>query len=144
MNAQPLSCVWFFATLWTVDVQVPLSMGLSQEGCWSGLPFPPPGVFLTQGLNPCLLQLLHRQVDPLPLSHLGCCFSVLESCPTLCSPMDCSMPGFPDFHCLPEFALSHVHWVRDAIQPFHLLVPFSCPHHLGSPIIYQCSTELHF
>ena len=38
-----------------------------------------------------------------------------KSCLTLCDPMDCSMPGFPVFHCLPEFA--HVHWVGDAIQP---------------------------
>ena len=30
---------------------------------------------------------------------------------TLCNPMDCSMPGFPVLHCLPEFAQIHVHWV---------------------------------
>ena len=33
-------------------------------------------------------------------------------CPTLCDPMDCSMPGFPVLHYLPEFAQIHVHWVR--------------------------------
>ena len=32
-------------------------------------------------------------------------------------PMDCSMPAFPVFHYLPEFAQTHVHWVDDAIQP---------------------------
>ena len=35
--------------------------------------------------------------------------------------MDCSTPGFPVFHCLPEFAQTHVHWVSDAIQPSHPL-----------------------
>ena len=37
--------------------------------------------------------------------------------------MDCSMPGFPDLHYLPEFAQTHVHWVGDAIQPSHPLSP---------------------
>ena len=36
--------------------------------------------------------------------------------------MDCSTPGFPVLHCLPEFAQTHVHWVRDAIQPSHPLL----------------------
>ena len=43
-----------------------------------------------------------------------------------CNLMDCSTPGFPVLHYLPEFAQVHVHWVNDAIQPSHL--PFSsCP-----------------
>ena len=45
-----------------------------------------------------------------------CCCSVAKSCPTLCDPMDCSTPGFPIFHYLPEFAQTHVHWVIDAIH----------------------------
>ena len=40
---------------------------------------------------------------------LHCCYSVAQSCPTLCDPMDCSTPGFPALHCLPEFAQTHVH-----------------------------------
>ena len=36
------------------------------------------------------------------------CHSVAQSCPTLCGPMDCSTPGFPVLHCLPEFAQIHV------------------------------------
>ena len=43
LNAQSLSCVWLFATPWTVARQAPLSMGLSWQEYWSGLPFPPPG-----------------------------------------------------------------------------------------------------
>ena len=53
-----------------------------------------------------------------------CCCSVAQSCPTLCDPMDCSTPGFPVFHCLLEFAQTHVHQVDDAIQPSH---PLSSP-----------------
>ena len=55
----------------------------------------------------------------------GCCCSVAQSCPTLCYPMDCSMPGFPVLHQLPELAQTHVHWVSDAIQPFPSVGPFS-------------------
>ena len=53
-----------------------------------------------------------------------CCCSFSQSCLTLCEPMDCSMPGFPVFHYLLEFAQTHVHWVSDAIQPSH---PLSSP-----------------
>ena len=55
-------------------------------------------------------------------------FLVTQSCPTLCNPVDCSTPGFPVHHQLLELAQSHVHWVSDAIQPCHPVVPFSsCP-----------------
>ena len=40
-------------------------------------------------------------------------------CPTLGDPRDCSSPGFPVLHCLPEFAQIHVHWVGDAFSKFH-------------------------
>ena len=60
------------------------------------------------------------------LLKIGCCCSAAQSCPTVCSPMDCSMPGFTDLHHLPEFAQTHVHWVNGAIPPSHpLLPPFS-------------------
>ena len=45
--------------------------------------------------------------------------SVAQSCPTLCDPMNCSMPGLPVHHHLPEFTQTHVHRVSDAIQPSH-------------------------
>ena len=47
--------------------------------------------------------------------------SVAQLCPTLCSPMVCSIPGFPVHHQLPELAQTHVHWVSDTIQPSHPL-----------------------
>ena len=48
---------------------------------------------------------------------LCCCCSVTQSCVTLCDPMNCSTPGFPILHYLPEFAQIQVHWVDDAVQP---------------------------
>ena len=57
-----------------------------------------------------------------------CCFSVTKSCPTLCSPMDCSPLGFPVLHYLLESVQTHIHWVSDAIQPSHPVTSFSsCP-----------------
>ena len=51
--------------------------------------------------------------------------SVTLSCPTLCDPIDCSMPGLPVHHQLLEFTQTHVHWVSDAIQPSHPILNFS-------------------
>ena len=48
-------------------------------------------------------------------------------CPNLCDPMDCSTPGLPVHHQLPEFTQTHVHRVHDAIQPSHPLLPLSPP-----------------
>ena len=53
--------------------------------------------------------------------------SVSQSCPTLCDPMNHSVPGLPVHHQLPEFTQTHVHWVGDAIQPSHLLSSPSPP-----------------
>ena len=47
-----------------------------------------------------------------------------QSCPTLCDPMNCSTPGLPVHHQLPEFTQTHLHRVGDAIQPSH---PLSSP-----------------
>ena len=48
--------------------------------------------------------------------------SVVQLCPTLCNPKDCSMPGFPVYQQLPELTQTHVHQISDAIQPFHPLL----------------------
>ena len=57
--------------------------------------------------------------------------SVTQSCPTLCNPMNRSMPGLPVHHQLPESTQTHVHWVGDAIQPSY---PLSSP---SSPALKQ-------
>ena len=51
----------------------------------------------------------------LPLYHHCCCL-VAQLCLTLCNPRDCTVPGFPILHCLPEFAQAHVLWVSDALR----------------------------
>ena len=55
-----------------------------------------------------------------------CCqfSSVAQSCPALCDPMDCSTPGLPVVHQLPEFTQTNVLPVGDVIQPSH---PLSSP-----------------
>ena len=56
--------------------------------------------------------------------------SVAQLCPTLCNPMNCSMPGLPVHHQLPEFTQTHVHRVGDAIKPPH---PLSSPSPAPNP-----------
>ena len=57
------------------------------------------------------------------------CLVVLVQLPScvqfFVTPMDCSMPDFPVLHHLLELAQTRVHWVSDAIQPSHPLIPFS-------------------
>ena len=79
--------------------------------------------------------------------------SVTQSCLTLCDPMNCSTPSLPVHHQLPESTQTHVHWVRDVIQPSHPLSSPSPPalnlsqHHglfkwVSSP--HQVAKELEF
>ena len=60
--------------------------------------------------------------------------SVTQSCPTLCDPMNSSMPGLPVHHQLPEFTQTHVYQVSDAIQPSH---PLSSPSPAPNPSQHQ-------
>ena len=57
----------------------------------------------------------------LPRSQFSSVSSVAQSCPTLCDPMNCSTPGLPVHHQLPEFTQTHAHRVGDAIQLSHPL-----------------------
>ena len=71
--------------------------------------------------------------------------SVTQSCLTLCDPTDCSTPGFPVHHQLPELAQIHVHPVGDAIQPANPLSSpspsaFSFSQHQG---LFQWVSSLH-
>ena len=59
--------------------------------------------------------------------------SVAQSCLTLCNPMDCSMPGFPVHHWLPELAQTQVHWFGDGIQPSYPLSSPSSAFNLSQP-----------
>ena len=63
------------------------------------------------------------------------CYSATRLGPTLCDPMDCSMPGLPVLRYLPELAQTHVHLVGDAIQP-------SCPMFSPSPPVLNLSQHV--
>ena len=78
-------------------------------------------IFLAQELS---CGLLHRRQILYQLSYSVQFSSVAQSCPTLCDPMNCSMPGLPVHHQLPESTQTHAHRVSDAIQPSH---PLSFP-----------------
>ena len=104
------------------------------RGCWKA-------VYITDGATldglRCMEQRLGRNsktesgTELLRLTgnssfHRNIISPVAQSCPTLCSPVDCSTPGLPVHHQLPELAQTHVHLVSNAIQPSHpLFVPFS-------------------
>ena len=62
-----------------------------------------------------------------------------------CDPMDCSTPGFPVLHHLPELAQTHVHSVSDAIQPSHPLLSPSLPtfNHSQHQGLFQGVSSLH-
>ena len=55
--------------------------------------------------------------------------SVAQSCPTLCDTMNCSTPGLPVHHQLPEFTQTYIHRISDAIQSSHPLSSPSPPAH---------------
>ena len=74
-----------------------------------------------------LSEVSHAEKDIYHMISLTSVSSVAQLCPTLCNPMDCSTPGFPVHHQLPELALTHIHQVGDAIQPFHPLLSPSPP-----------------
>ena len=82
--------------------------------------------------------LLENLISPVILKCIlweWICFSSVQfnpqSCLTLCDPTDCTMPGFPIHHQLPEFTLTHVHWVADNIQP-----PYPLSSALLLPLIF--------
>ena len=86
-------------------------MEFSRQECWSGLPLPPLGIFLTQGSNPCLLGLLHWQADSFPLSRPG--ISHISSWPPLLPPWPCLVPwvSMPSVCQLPHVDLQvGFHW----------------------------------
>ena len=89
-------------------------------------------VFLEETYHPRHARVSRKiqgKVDEFIYSGLtSCCYcSVAKLCLTLCNLMDCSMPGFPILHHLPNLAQTHVHCLSDATQPSHPLSPPSPP-----------------
>ena len=77
-------------------------------------------------VNPCLTHINVWQ-KPLQYCEVFQFSSVAQSCPSLCNPMNCTMPGLPVHHQCPEFTQTHVHRVGNAIQPSHPLSSASAP-----------------
>ena len=94
MLSHRFSCVWPFATLWTVAHQPPLSMGFSRQEYWSGLKLHLQGIFPTQGSNPSLLLgrwILYHWATKEAYRDYACACAQL--CLILCDPINCSPPG---------------------------------------------------
>ena len=67
-------------------------------------------------------------------------YSVIQSCPAVCDPMNLSTPGLPVHHQLPEFTQTHVHRISDAIEPSHpLSSPSPCPQSFPASGSFQMS-----
>ena len=95
-----VSRVRLFVTPWTVAHQAPLSMGFSRQEYWSGLPFPPPADLPDLGLKPAspvspALQVGSLLSEPSRKPLAAAAAKSLQSCPTLCDPIDSSPPGSP-------------------------------------------------
>ena len=91
MCAQLLSHVRLFATPWTATCQASQSMGFPRQEYWSGLPFPPPRDLPDPGIKP-MSPALAGEFFTAELPAAAAAKS-LQSCLTLCNPMDCSLPG---------------------------------------------------
>ena len=86
-------------------------------------------VFTLDSVFKLVLSKTQNQLDkPVCFTHANVQFSsVDQSCPTLCDHMNCSMPGLPVHHQLPELTQICVHSVCDAIQPSHPHQPLPLP-----------------
>ena len=128
-----LSRVWFFVTPWTVAHQAPLSLEIYRQEYWSSCHALLQGIFPTQGLKPCFLWLLH-------CTHILNCWATrevlnktsdqirsdhsLRRVQLFATPWIAAIQASLSITNSLEFTQTHVHWVRDAIQPSH---PLSSP-----------------
>ena len=93
-----------FATSWTIAHQNPLSMGFLRQEYWNVLPFPSPGDLPDAGIEPvcpaCQGHSLPPSLQGSPVwvhaaAAAAAAAKSLQSCPTLCNPIDSSPPGSP-------------------------------------------------
>ena len=73
------------------------------------------------------IQMANKCMKRCFISYVIHISSIVQSYPTLCDPMNCSMPSLPVHHKLLELTQTHVHRVGDAIQPSHPLLSPSPP-----------------
>ena len=91
------SHAWLFVTPWTITYQASLSMGLSHQEYGSGLPFTPLGNLLDPGIKPmstAATELAGRFFTTWVIWEANIMIAqLLQLCPILYGPMDCSLPG---------------------------------------------------
>ena len=119
-----ISCV--FSYLFPLDeTGIDLTVAQHQECSWRQCPETTAELQCGGGLSPWMTILSKGCLMTWIAHFIAVQFSsVTQSCPTLHDPMDCSMPGFPVHHHLPELPQTHGHRVSDAIQPSR---PLSSP-----------------
>ena len=103
-----LKPMWFWFSLWLKTIYPQDTFLLLCEGCEKLKD----RVNLALGNTQPRISTVNQQKH---LNYQVQFSSVAQSCPTLCNPMNCSMPGLPVHHQLPEFTQTHVHRVGDAI-----------------------------
>ena len=123
-----LSCVWLFATLWTVACQSPLSMEFSRQEYWSGSPFPSPDDLHDPGIKTASPALADGFFIIAPLGKPPEQDWVTQRCLTLCDPVDCS----------PQALLS----MGSSRQEYWSGSPFTSPEDLPDPGIKPWSPAL--
>ena len=124
---------WVFQICWHTECCTLIASSFRIWNSSAGILSPPLALFTVMLPKVHLTsQEVQLQVMTIPLWLSGLlrlfCIqfsSVAQSCPTLCDPMNHSMPGLPAHHQLPELTQTHDHRVSDAIQPSHPVVPFS-------------------
>ena len=117
-------------------------MIFSHQDYQSRFPFPSPGDLPDQGIELKSPVSPVLQMNSLLLSHLQ--FSLVQSCPTICNPMNRSTPGLPVHHQLPELTQTHVHRVGNAIQPSHPVHPLLLPPSIFPSIrVFSNESALH-
>ena len=111
-SVSPYGCAWFLPLSYSLNlIYWKVHIGSSYKICSAFIYFCSlaiiwPEAFANSSLYFQLVSLIPP--DLLQSASLICC-SVVQSCPALCDPMDCSTPGFPVLHYLPEFVQTHVH-----------------------------------
>ena len=94
-------CVPDSTAPWTAACQASLSMGFSRQEYQTRLPFPSPGHPADSGIEPhvsCIAGRFFTTEPPMKPSFLGTAAAAaksLQSCPTLCDPIDSSLPSSP-------------------------------------------------
>ena len=155
-----LSC-WLFVTPWTVAHQAPLSMELSRQKYWSGLPCPPPGDLPHPGIGPLISHALYFFYHLLLLlfyftilywfCHTSTwihhrCTHVPHPEPPLPPPSpyhpsgssQCTSPKLPVSCIKPGLVIRLLYDIIHVLMPFSQIIPSSLSHRVQRSVLYIC------